>query len=491
MKFSLIFFATFVVVLLLPQWGESARLMVSAAASLKYVFQKIERDFEKTHPEHQITLNVGSSGILKRQIENGAPVDVFASARSRLVDDLEKRGRVQSGLRFVMARNRLVLIAPRNTTIQSFSRLYDNFKGRFAIGNPRHVPAGFYAKEALESLGLWRSLSSNMVLGENVLQVLNYVALGEVDAGLVYKTDEAQGKGRVKLIAEVPSGNHPSVDYIIAILDGSRNLETAKKFVDFVLSPRAQTILAQTGFEPVLRPIKSNIKATNNEKIGNSAWFSAQLSILVALVSTFFVMIIGITIAYFLARRDFFGKNILHVFLTLPLVLPPTVTGYYLIRILGRNGFLGGPLYEWTGWNVTFTWWAAILASTVVSMPFMIQTGRAAIESVDRNVEYASQLLGKSEWVTIFTITIPLARRGLVAGLILSFARAMGEFGATLMLAGNVSGRTNTMPLEIYSAFLAGDLKNATWLVVAHTSISFVALFFASRWSRVRLNVEN
>ncbi len=490
MKFPFIFFVTFVVVLLLSQWGESARLTVSAAASLKYVFQKIERDFEKTHPEHQITLNVGSSGILQRQIENGAPVDVFVSARPRLVDDLERRGLVQPSLRYLMARNRLVLITPLTTTIRSLSELDENFEGRFAIGNPRHVPAGYYAREALESLGFWRNLSTEMIFGENVLQVLNYVAVGEVDAGLVYRTDVAQVRGRVKLVVEVPSASYPPIDYVIAILGASRNLEVAKKFVGFVLSPRGQTILAQTGFEPVRGSVKSKRILADNKKVENSTWFSARLSIGVALVSTFFVMIVGITIAYLLARRDFFGKNVLHVFLTLPLVLPPTVTGYYLVRILGRNGFLGGPLYEWTGWNVTFTWWAAILASTVVSMPFMIQTGRAAIESVDRNVEYASQLLGKSEWMTIFTITIPLARRGLVAGLILSFARAMGEFGATLMLAGNVSGRTNTMPLEIYSAFLAGDLRNATWLVVAHTGISFLALFFASRWSQVRLKVE-
>ncbi len=219
------------------------------------------------------------------------------------------------------------------------------------------------------------------------------------------------------------------------------------------------------------------------------AWFSAQLSLWVAGVSTLIVASAGTFIAYILAKRDFPGKNILDILITLPLVLPPTVTGYYLVVLLGRKGLLGGPLYAMTGWTVTFTWWAAVVASTVVSLPFMVRTGRAAIESVDRNVEYASQLLGKSEWYTALTITLPLARHGLIAGLVLSFARAMGEFGATLMLAGNIPGRTNTMPLEIYSAVAGGDMERTHWLVLAHTGISFLALYLATRWSRERVKV--
>lgn len=221
----------------------------------------------------------------------------------------------------------------------------------------------------------------------------------------------------------------------------------------------------------------------------SSAWFSARLSIWVAGVSTLIVVSVGTFLAYLFARKDFPGKNVLDVVITLPLVLPPTVTGYYLIVLLGREGWIGGPLYALTGWTVTFTWWAAVIASTVVSLPFMVRTGRAAIESVDRNVEYASQLLGKGEWRTTLTITLPLARRGLIAGLVLSFARAMGEFGATLMLAGNIPGRTNTMPLEIYSAVAGGNLERAHWLVLAHTGISFLALYLATRWTGERVKV--
>jgi molybdate transport system permease protein len=131
-------------------------------------------------------------------------------------------------------------------------------------------------------------------------------------------------------------------------------------------------------------------------------------------------------------------------------VLPPTVTGYYSIVLLGRRGVIGSYLYEHTGWTVTFTWWAAIIAASVMALPLMVKSARAAIESVNSQYEVASYTLGKSELETFLRITLPLASRGVLAGVVLSFARALGEFGATLMLAGNIPGKTQTMPLAIY-----------------------------------------
>ena len=144
--------------------------------------------------------------------------------------------------------------------------------------------------------------------------------------------------------------------------------------------------------------------------------------------------------------------------LTLPMILPPVVTGYYLVVLVGRNGLLGRTLTAWTGAtiNIMFTWYAAVLAAFVVSVPLMIKTTRAAIESVDPEFINASYTLGRSERETAFSVILPLARKGMVAGLTLAFARALGEFGATIMLAGNIPGRTNTMPLEIYNQVVGG-----------------------------------
>ena len=213
-------------------------------------------------------------------------------------------------------------------------------------------------------------------------------------------------------------------------------------------------------------------------------WFSLRLSLQVALLATFFIVILGVAAGYLLARKKFPGRELLDILFTLPLVLPPTVTGYYLIILFGRNGWLGKSLYTWTGWSVMFTWYAAVLASFVVALPLMVRTTRAAIESVDKNLILASYTLGHSELETAWRVVLPLARRGIIAGAVLSFARAMGEFGATLMLAGNIPGKTNTLPLTIYTLAGSGDWPQAQGVVLLLTATSAAFLVLANRFGR-------
>lgn len=209
-------------------------------------------------------------------------------------------------------------------------------------------------------------------------------------------------------------------------------------------------------------------------------FFPIKLSLQVAFVATFFVVIAGTALAYLLATKKFRGKTLLEVLITLPLILPPTVTGYYLILLFGRQGIVG----KYFEWNLTFTWGAAVIASFVVSLPLMVRTAQAAIESVDRSMINTSYMLGYGKWQTAFKVIFPLARKGLLAGTILSFARAMGEFGATLMFAGNIPGRTNTMPLEIYSLASSGDWTKAHVLVLILTLGSILILVLATKLAR-------
>ena len=213
-------------------------------------------------------------------------------------------------------------------------------------------------------------------------------------------------------------------------------------------------------------------------------WHALRLSLLVVSIATIGIAVAGTAFGFLLAKRRFRGKDLLDAVLTLPMVLPPTVTGYYLILVLGRRGLLGKPLYALTGWSVTFTWAAAVIASTIVALPLMIKSARAAIESVNPEYEIASYIMGKSELQTFFRITLPLAGRGLLAGLVLSFARAFGEFGATLMLAGNIPGKTQTMPLAIYEAVVSGEDARATWLALILTGISIAVVYLTNRLSR-------
>lgn len=201
----------------------------------------------------------------------------------------------------------------------------------------------------------------------------------------------------------------------------------------------------------------------------------------VAAVATVFIVLVGIATAYVLARKNFRGKEIVDMLLTLPMVLPPTVTGFYLIMLFGRNGLLGRPLYDLTGLSIMFTWYAAVIASFVVALPLMIKTSRAAIESVDKNFINASYTLGRSELETALKVILPLSKKGLIAGAVLSFARAMGEFGATLMLAGNIPGKTDTMPIAIYSVASSGEWSKANVMVVLFTILSGLFLYLSNK----------
>ena len=211
------------------------------------------------------------------------------------------------------------------------------------------------------------------------------------------------------------------------------------------------------------------------------------LSLQVALVSTAVVTLLGTLLGWLLARGRFRGREALDAILTLPLVLPPTVTGFYLLRLLGRRGLLGGPLFEATGITVAFTWYAAVIAAVVVSMPLMVRSARAAIEAVDPDYEFAAATMGSGRVRTFLRVTLPLARRGLLAGAILSFARAVGEFGATLMIAGNIPGRTQTMPLAIWEAVASGEDARARALVIALTLVSVGVILLVGRVGRPRI----
>ena len=216
--------------------------------------------------------------------------------------------------------------------------------------------------------------------------------------------------------------------------------------------------------------------------VDQQIWFSIKLSLWVSALSTMLVAVIGGGVAYVLATRQFKGKIILEVLITVPLIMPPTVTGYYLIMIFGRNGIVGQLLHEIAGWSIIFTWQAAVLASFIISLPLMVRTAQAAIASVDTTMRDTATMLGYSEWQTALKILIPLSRKGILAGIILAFARAMGEFGATLMVAGNIPGRTSTMPLAIYSFAASGDWKKAHLLVLILTLTSGLFILLARQF---------
>jgi len=211
------------------------------------------------------------------------------------------------------------------------------------------------------------------------------------------------------------------------------------------------------------------------------------LSLKVALAAVFVDFVAGLAVARTMARTEFMGKNVVESLIILPMVLPPTVLGYGLLILLGKRGPVGRFLLEYFDFQLIFTWWAAVIASAVVSFPLMYQSAKAAFAGVDISLEQAARTLGAREARIFLTITLPLAWPGILAGLVLSFARALGEFGATLMVAGNIPGKTQTIPLAIYFAVETGDTSAARNLVLVITALSFATVFWLNWWCKKKV----
>jgi molybdate transport system substrate-binding protein len=233
-------------------WGMPAsadqELMVSAAASLTNAMKAVAVNFETTHPGTKIVCNFAASGVLLQQMDKGAPVDVFAAADQKTMNQAQEKKLIIPGTRKNFVSNRLVLIVPLDSKlpISDLKSLTGGQVKRVSLGNPATVPAGRYAKEALVKTGLWDQLSSKYILAESVRQVLDYVRRGEVDAGLVYSTDAAIAKGKVKVVQTVTE--HQPILYPIAVTSSTAKKTLAQSFVDFVLSPAAQKIFSKFGF---------------------------------------------------------------------------------------------------------------------------------------------------------------------------------------------------------------------------------------------------
>jgi len=211
----------------------------------------------------------------------------------------------------------------------------------------------------------------------------------------------------------------------------------------------------------------------------HEAWVALALTLKVAGLATALNLVLGVAVGYAMARWRFPGRELADAVLTLPMVMPPTVLGYYMLVLIGTHGPIGEWLLQHFGIRLIFTWQAAVIAATVVSFPLVFKSARAAFETVDPQLEDAARLLGTSEMGVFFRVSLPLASRGVMAGLLLSFARALGEFGATLMVAGSIPGKTQTLSIAVYEAVQAGQDDTANFLV-AVTSLVCVSVLLAA-----------
>ena len=216
--------------------------------------------------------------------------------------------------------------------------------------------------------------------------------------------------------------------------------------------------------------------------VGVALW----LSLKVAGLATLLNIVLGTAAGFVLARWRFAGRDVLDTVLTLPMVMPPTVLGYYLLVLLGRNGPIGGWLQNTFGINLIFTWQGAVIATMVVTFPLVFKPARAAFEGVNPQLEQAARVLGLCERSVFFRVSLPLAWRGILAGVLLAFARALGEFGATLMVAGSLPGKTQTLSIAVYEAVQAGEDALANQLVLLISMVCILILLAVGRLARAR-----
>lgn len=232
-----------------PTYGQSRQILVAAAISLKEAFNEIGGVYQR-RTGTKVTFTFGASGELEKQIEAGAPVDVFASASEKEMDELQAKNLIDRVTRADFVRNSLVLVVPAASKlqVQSFSDLEKPGMTKIAIGNPKTVPAGQYAQQLLRNMQLWPKVESRLILAENVRQVLEYVARGEVEAGIVYATDLQVAQGKASVAARAPDGDYGPILYPLAVIQDSASVQAAKGFVDLVLSPEGVQILKKHGF---------------------------------------------------------------------------------------------------------------------------------------------------------------------------------------------------------------------------------------------------
>ena len=460
-------------------------LLVLAAASLADVLPRIGDEWERLGGTPLVFSFDATSRLAVQASQSGAG-DIFFSADLQWIRCLEEQGTVSLGSAVHFAANELVIAVSRDVSVPVEPDKLLGFE-RIALAG-ENVPAGKYARTALERAGVWSEIEEDVVRGGSVRGALEWVVRGEVPAGIVYRTDaEAAPSVSIAFVFEGPE--YPQAQYWGVPLGSTAYEESAADFVNFVLGDAGQSLLREAGFSQPQSFVtdggaEGHAAGVAGDDLVASISSAVRLSLIVAFLATLVGLVPAVGLGWVLARRDFRGKTVLSTIVTAPLVIPPVVTGFLLLSVLGASTPLGG-LIASLGFPVPFTILGASIAALVVGLPLYVISVRGAFEAVDPMYEELSWTLGSSPWKTFFRVSLPLALPGIAAGAVLAFARSLGEFGATVVLAGNVEGSTRTIALAVYTLLESPTGREAVWVLVgASVMISLIALLGFEALSR-------
>ena len=464
-----------------PDKTNQKTVTIFAAAGTNVAIEQIVKHYEKQTGCKVIT-NFASSSTLARQISAGAEFDIYISANSKWMDFVEEKKLIDSGTRKDLLFDRLALIAPAdiagNFRDQTIEQILLNTTGPVALGDPAHVPVGLYTKEALQTMGCWMHIQDRIVPSLSVQAAQLYVETGQCQLGVVYQAGASQSQ-KVKILHLFDETLHTPIRFSVAMASNSPN---GKELLEFLRMPAAQQIFTNAGFSVLSGtdddPLKKNINTSSLLSAFNvNEWQAFLISVKVAATCVLVVAAPGILLGYILASKSFPGRSFVNAFVHLPMVIPPVVTGYLALVFLGKNSLLGGFLERIFSISFAFNWLGAVLVASIMGFPLLVRSVKTAVEMIDSRYRYAANTLGANPVRTFFTITLPLAGPGILAGLILAFARSLGEFGATAVFAGNIPGKTQTLSLAIYNFMqIPGAESSAVRLVVISIIISFAAM---------------
>ena len=409
---------------------ESDAPKLLAASSLTEAARSWDADWRAQHGVGIIRVHAASSDLV-RMVEAGAVGDVLVTADAEQMDRLEEAGWILPGSRIDLATNRLCLVTPMDAHVTD-------------LDGVAHLAA---------------------------------VESGQVDFGVVYASDADRSK-RVRTLRVSSEGEHDPIRYPAAILTASSNSQRAKELLALLAGEAGGRGLARAGLEPLVASgVSNSVREPLDGDAGPGLWSALWISLSVAAAAVLLDLVPALILAWILARKRFFGRGCIEALATLPLILPPTAIGWLLLRSLSTDSPLGGL-------ELLLTWPGAVLAAAVMSFPLILRSARTAFEEIDPRMESMGSTLGLSRARVGWTITLPLARRGILAGLLLGFGRALGEFGATILVAGNIPGRTQTLSLAIFDRYQEQRDAEALTLVGVSALLAFGLVMLVERLSR-------
>ncbi len=466
--------------------AQGGGLVVFAAASLKNALDDTGADFAKQTGKPPPRISYAGTPALARQIEQGAPADVFISADADWMTYLEGKRLIRAESRVDLLGNSIVVVAPASANIdlpvisaESLTRALRG--GRLALADVNSVPGRAIRKGGARKAGrMGRAEGATRAERERARRArLRGARRGAAGRRLPHRRHRRTAREDRRRAA----AGHPSANHLSCRRD--ERIKTSRR--DRFPRLAARTAGARHVRDPRLSsaPEHGALKRMGSTWLSAEEWDAVRLSIQVASVAAAASLPLAIAIAFLLARVNFWGRSALDALVHLPLILPPVVTGYLLLLTFGRNAPVGSFLAEQFGIVFSFRWTGAALACAVMGFPLMVRAIRLSIEAVDRKLEEAAGALGASPAIVFLTVTLPLILPGLLAGVILSFAKAMGEFGATITFVSNIPGETQTLPSAIYAfTQVPGGDAGAIRLTIVSIVISVGALLASEALAR-------